>query len=553
MNFRNRTTLWLVLLVALVMLWDNWKVFNGGTSLFFGSSAKQEQPQTARAKRKAERVQAVKDAQLEAEKKNAPSKLIDISTDLVSAQIDVSGGVIKYLELLKYPDTKGDDPTRGTRIFDTVAPRTYMAQTGLIGGDFPNHKSAYVLKSGPLNTDNDQKIDVVFESVKNQVKLIKTFTFERGSYVIGVKHEVVNMGKTPIDPSVYLQLVRDGDTPEGESKLTHTFTGPAVYTDAEKFDKIDFDDVEEGDADHAHEATDGWFAMVQHHFVSAFVPADLIERKIYTRKVDENLYAVGNILPLGTLAPGEKVSTEARLFAGPQESFLLEKTAVGLDLVKDYGWVTIVAKPVYWLLAQIQKVISNWGWSIIALTVLIKLLFAPLSAASYRSMANMKECQPKIKDIRDRYKDDKQQMNAAVMALYKEEKINPLGGCLPVVIQIPVFIALYWVLLASVEIVNAPWIGWIVDLSVPDPYFILPILMAGSMFVQQRMSPPPPDPLQAKIMMAVPVVFSVMFFFFPSGLVLYWVVNNVLSVSQQWWINKRHEAKRNQKKNANKA
>jgi YidC/Oxa1 family membrane protein insertase len=278
--------------------------------------------------------------------------------------------------------------------------------------------------------------------------------------------------------------------------------------------------------------------MIQHYFVSAFVPPEKAPREIFTKKVD-NLYAVGNILPLGTIAPGATVSMDTRLYSGPQESETLIKVAPGLELVKDYGWLTIVAKPIFWLMVQIHNVLGNWGWTIIVLTIMIKLLFFPLSAASYRSMAKMKLVTPKMTAIRERHKGDPQKMNQAMMELYKTEKINPLGGCLPIVVQIPVFIALYWVLLASVEMRNAPWLGWIHDLASPDPFYILPVLMAVSMFIQTKLNPTPPDPIQAKVMMFMPIIFSVMFFFFPAGLVLYWVVNNILSITQQWFITRK--------------
>ena len=542
MNFRNRTTLWLVFTVSLIMLWDNWQVYKGGDSLFFGSSISKKAPETAREKRKAQREQVKADA-LKAEeiKLSGPSQLIEVTTDLVKAKVDTAGGVIKYLELFGYPDAA--DKTKNRVLFDTAEPRTYLGQTGLIGGDFPTHKTAYKIKPGPHDTKQEKEVQLVFEGERNGVKLIKSFTFKRDDYVIDVKHEIINNSKETIDPSLYLQIVRDGEDPEGESKLTSTYTGPAVYTDEDKFDKVDFDDIEDMNADHATKADNGWFAMLQNHFVSAFIPSENAKREIYTRMIDKNLFAVGNVLPLGKMAPGEKVVVDAKLYSGPQNAFVLEELAPGLELVKDYGWVTIIAKPVYAMLAKIHQYIGNWGWSIIALTVLLKLIFAPLSAYSYKSMANMKVVNPKIQALRDRYKDNKQEMNAAMMALYKEEKINPMGGCLPMVIQIPVFIALYWVLLSSVEIVGAPWLGWITDLSVPDPFYVLPLLMAGSMFLQQKMSPPPPDPMQAKIMMFVPVVFSVMFFFFPAGLVLYWVVNNVLSIAQQYYINQKYGGK----------
>ncbi|MEA5096965.1 MAG: membrane protein insertase YidC [Burkholderiaceae bacterium] len=545
MTFRNRTTLWLVLVISCVMLWDNWQVYNGGSSFFFQSSGK-SQASAKKTRAKASEQKEVEQAVEEKTAAPAPTEVVQIATDVVIADIDTAGGVIKRLELLKHKDKV--DPSKNMVLFDTESPRTYLAQTGLTGGKFPSHKTAFVAKPGARSLGDADQVQLVLEAEQGGVKLVKTFTFKRGDYTIGVKHDVTNLNKTPIEPSLYLQLVRDGDKPEGESKLASTFTGPAVYTDADKFQKLDFEKIEKGKEEHANKADNGWVAMVQHYFVSAFIPPDKVEREIYSSKVDTNLYAVGDILPLGAVAPGATASMDARLYAGPQDAVMLEKTAPGLELVRDYGWVTIIAKPIFWLLLQIQKVVGNWGWSIIWLTVLIKVLFVPLSAASYRSMANMKECQPKIEDIRERYKDDKPAMNKAMMDLYKTEKINPLGGCLPVVIQIPVFIALYWVLLASVEIRNAPWLGWITDLAMPDPWYILPVLMAVSMFVQQKMTPPPPDPTQAKVMMFMPLVFSVMFFFFPAGLVLYWIVNNLLSIAQQAWVNKRYEADKAKKK-----
>jgi YidC/Oxa1 family membrane protein insertase len=329
-----------------------------------------------------------------------------------------------------------------------------------------------------------------------------------------------------------------------------TFSGPAVYTELEKFQKVSYEDIEKGKNPPAKLVEYGWIAMVQHYFVSAFLPEDKVSSELFTKKIDAHLYAVGAIMKLGTIAPAASLAQSGKIYAGPQESALLENFATDFDLVKDYGWLTIIAKPIFGLMDYIYFVLGNWGWTIIVLTILIKLAFFPLSAASYRSMAKMKLVTPKMTAIRERHKNDPQKMNAAMMDLYKTEKINPLGGCLPIVVQIPVFIALYWVLLASVEMRNAPWLGWIHDLSAPDTLFgvipginmpvgLLPILMAVSMFIQTKLNPTPPDPIQAKVMLFMPIAFSFMFFFFPSGLVLYWVVNNVLSIGQQWAITKK--------------
>jgi YidC/Oxa1 family membrane protein insertase len=547
----QRTILWVVFSLSLLVLWDNWMRYNGKPSMFFPTATQQAKPATpagaapgtsTRSDVPQATATAAAPGAVPAGATAVKSEHITITTDVIKADIDTAGGDLKRLELLKHKDTM--DPTKNMVLFDSSASRTYFGQSGLIGGPFPNHKSSFVARPGPRTLDGANELQLVLESEQGGVKLIKTYTFHRGDYTVGVKHDVVNNTGAPINPSLYLQIVRDGTKPEHKSSFfafdpVSTFTGPAVYTDAEKFKKVDFDSIEKGKDEHARKADNGWFAMVQHYFVSAFVPQEKAQREIFTKKVDNNLYAVGNILPLGTVAPGATASMDAKLYSGPQESARLEKVAPGLELVKDYGWLTIIAKPIFWLMEHIHNVLGNWGWTIIVLTVLIKLAFFPLSAASYRSMAKMKTVTPKMQAIRERYKSDPAKMNQAMMELYKTEKINPLGGCLPIVVQIPVFIALYWVLLASVEMRNAPWLGWIHDLASPDPFFILPVVMAASMFIQTRLNPTPPDPIQAKVMMFMPIVFSVMFFFFPAGLVLYWVVNNVLSIAQQWVITKK--------------
>ncbi len=388
--------------------------------------------------------------------------------------------------------------------------------------------------------DGANELSVSFESPEaGGVKYIKTYTFKRGDYAVGVAHEVTNVSAAPVQPQLYLQLVRDGNAPPGESSFYSTFTGPALYTEAKKYHKIDFKDIEKGSAEVAPSATDGWVAMVQHYFASAWLPGEPLQRDFFARKVDTNLYAVGMILPLGEVAPGSTKKLESTLFAGPQEEKKLETLAPGLELVKDYGWFAILSKPLYWLLDKLYGMLHNWGWAIVALVVLIKIAFYWLNASAYRSMAKMKAVAPKVAELRERLKDKPQQMQQEMMRIYREEKVNPMGGCLPIVVQIPVFIALYWVLLSSVEMRNAPWIGWITDLSVKDPFFILPLLMTASTLLQTWLNPTPPDPVQAKMMWIMPLVFSVMFFFFPAGLVLYWLTNNILSIAQQWVINKR--------------
>jgi len=344
-----------------------------------------------------------------------------------------------------------------------------------------------------------------------------------------------------VQPALYLQLQHDGNKAPGGSWFMPSFgINPTMWTPNEHYKKVEFEKIEKGTAEHATKANGGWVAMAQHFFVSAFIPTENAPREIFTKKLATNLYAIGTVQQLGAVAPGATVSNTARLYSGPQDEKVLEKITPGLDLVKDYGMFAIISKPLFWVMDQIHQLLGNWGWTIIAFTILIKLVFFPLSAAGYRSMAKMRVVTPKMQAIRERYKSDPMKMQQATMELYKAEKINPLGGCLPILVQMPVFLALYYVLQASVEMRGAPWVGWIHDLTQPDPYYILPVLYAISMFVTAKLNPQPADPMQAKMMLFMPLAFSVMFVFFPSGLVLYWVVNNLVSIAQQWVITKRY-------------
>ena len=546
----KRTVLLVVFSLSLLMLWENWNIYNGGPSMFapeqrVTSTAAQTSPSTAS-------EQSVPQASVSTSANTSTSnqvpgggtanpqgERITLSTDLLKVEINTAGGELTRVELLKHKDAA--NPEKNVVLMESGAGRTYIGQTGLIGGDFPNHRTMFSARPGARTLESGDTIELVLDAEQNGVKLTKTYVFKRGQYQIDLNHSVVNTTAEAISPSVYVQLVRDGSKLEGDSAFYSTFNGPAIYTATEKFRKVSFEDIEKAKNPAPVRTSDGWIAMVQHYFVTAFLPTANGQHELFTRKIDNNLYAVGSITSMGSVAPGASMSISGKLFAGPQESSALEQFATDFDLVKDYGWLTIIAKPIFWLMEQIQKVLSNWGWTIIVLTIIIKLAFFPLSAASYRSMAKMKLVTPKMTAIRERHKGDPQKMNAAMMELYKTEKINPLGGCLPVLVQIPVFIALYWVLLASVEMRHAPWLGWIQDLSAPDPWYILPVVMAASMFVQTKLNPTPPDPIQAKIMMIMPIAFSVMFFFFPAGLVLYWVVNNLLSIGQQWVITRQSE------------
>jgi YidC/Oxa1 family membrane protein insertase len=569
MNDMRRTLLWVVFSMSLFLLYDGWNKANGKPSLF--SPVAVTKPVAAPAAAPAVGASAalpsstlpVASAASPAAATSVPSTLptaapattlsekVTITTDVVKATLDTQGGDVVRLELLQQVDHT--DRTKNTLVFDQSTDRLYKAQTGLIpapgGAALPNHLTRLSLVPGDRDLKSGaNELQVKFESPDiGGAKLVKTFTFKRGDYVVAVKHEVVNTGTAAINPQLYLQLLRDGNAPAGESSFYFTFTGPAVYTDATKFNKIDFKDIEKRKADqkpdHATADDNGWVAMVQHYFASAWMLGAAADekrpREFFTKKVATNEYSIGMLVPLGVLEPGATKTLESRLFAGPQEENKLSAMAPGLELVKDYGWFTILAKPLFWLLTQLHSFIGNWGWSIVALVVCLKIAFFWLNATAYRSMAKMKAIGPKIAEMRERLKDKPQQMQQEMMRIYKEEKVNPLGGCLPIFVQMPFFIALYWVLLSTVEMRNAPWIGWIADLSAKDPYFILPVLMTLTSLLQTWLNPTPPDPMQAKMMWIMPLMFSVMFFVFPAGLVLYWLTNNILSIAQQYLINKQ--------------
>ncbi|MDA8110693.1 MAG: membrane protein insertase YidC [Betaproteobacteria bacterium] len=466
---------------------------------------------------------------------------VTVRTDLIVAQIDTLGGSLTRLELRKQKST--EDPHKNFVLLDSRY--DYSAESGLIGEGMPNHRSLWRLLPGPLSlAPGSDTLEVRFAAQgPGGLAVEKVYTFHRNSYVIDVAFVLRNQGTATVKPDAYFQLVRDDKPPEGEgSFMQHReYYGPAIYTKEHAYHKLDFADIEKGKAEYPKQARDGWIAMVQHYFVSAWIPAANTQREYFVKRLPDGLYSAGVILPVPQVAPGATVRVDAPLYSGPQEEERLKQAAPGLDLVVDYGWLSIIAWPLFAVLRFYHHWTGNWGVAIILLTVSVKLLFFPLSAASYRSMAKMKLVTPRMQKIREMYANDRAKMNQAMMELYKTEKINPLGGCLPIAVQIPVFIALYWVLLSSIELRNAPFIFWIKDLSALDPYYVLPVLMTISMVVQTRMNPKPPDPVQAKVMTFMPFVFSVMFFFFPAGLVLYWLVNNILSILQQWQIQRMFE------------
>ncbi|HKX44334.1 MAG TPA: membrane protein insertase YidC [Burkholderiaceae bacterium] len=497
------------------------------------------------------------------------SELVVITTDLVKATFDSRGGTLMRLELLKEKEevvkqwyepfvelfdsgakARADAaPRHNVVLFDRTEHRVYEARTGVIGiPGAPNHLTVMnVVPGDRALKDGANDLSISFESPESAgMKLVKTYTFHRGQYTVDVNHELKNVGSAPLaSPQIYLQLVRDAET-TGGSSFYSTFTGPAVYNDNAKFHKIEFKDIDKGSTNYDKTADSGWIAMVQHYFASAWIRSEAGPREFAAQKLEPNetgfsrrLYTIAEVFTLPAIAPGASHSFKSVLFAGPQEENKLKEIAPGLELVKDYGVFKIIAEPLFWVLTQLHKLIGNWGWAIVGLVVLLKIAFYWLNAKAYASMAKMKAINPRIMELRERMKDKPQQMQQEMMRIYREEKVNPLGGCLPIVVQMPFFIALYWVLLSSVEMRQAPWMGWITDLSAKDPFFILPFLMTLTSLLQTWLNPTPPDPVQARMMWIMPLVFSVMFFFFPAGLVLYWLTNNMLSIAQQYIINKR--------------
>ena len=557
MNDIRRTILWVIFGFSMVLLWDQWQVHNGNKATFFPTPApavKVDTNSTSANTNKAG-IPAPVTPQPDAasvpvvETRATTKEWVQLETDVAKLTFDTEGGSLVRVELLKHADEQ--KPGSNIVLLDDSKDRIYTAQTGLIsstpGVALPNHKTPMTVRSGARQLKaGENTVSITFESaLQNGVKLVKTYTIHRGAYDMSVKHDIVNTGNQDVTPQLYFQLVRDGNKPAGESSFYSTFTGPAIYTDAKKYQKVEFADIKKKKVDVEKQSTAGYVAMVQHYFASAWVLPDGLQRDISLDAVDIGVnvpdccYRVTMITPLEVIKPGQTKSVAATFYAGPQEEKKLEALYPGLELVKDYGWLTILAKPLFWLLHQLNNILGNWGWSIVSLVVLLKAAFYWLNAHAYQSMAKMKAINPRIMEMRERLKDNPQQMQTEMMKIYREEKVNPMGGCVPIALQIPVFIALYWVLLSTVEIRNAPWVGWIHDLSAPDPYFILPLFMTLTTLLQTALNPAPPDPMQAKMMWIMPLAFSVMFFFFPAGLVLYWITNNVLSIAQQWLINIR--------------
>jgi YidC/Oxa1 family membrane protein insertase len=545
----QRIILFFALSFVLLLIWQAWQEdFPASPS---ATTAVTEGVETARPADVPSAVNGARDTAKTTEMAVATPKISDnkletagrvhVVTDTLDVDIDLRGGDLREVDLIEYPVDLSKEKTPFRLLQDSES-HILIAQSGLLSANgAPDHHAIYKADQTSYRLadgQNQLKVDLHWQNDQG-IQVIKTFTFTRNSYEVGVEHKVINDSAKVWQGHQYEQLQRTRPGADEKSTFINTYTGGVIYSSEEKYEKYSFDDMD--DKDLSRDITSGWAAMIQHYFVTAWLPPSDQTFKYYSKAPDNRPYVLGMVSPALKIAPGQSGSFKNNIYIGPKEQKRLEKITPSLKLTVDYGILTILAQPLFWLLTHLHKLFNNWGWSIIVLTLIIKLVFYKLSATSYRSMANMRKLAPRVATIRERYGDDRQRMSQAMMELYKKEKINPLGGCLPMIVQIPVFISLYWVLLESVEMRQAPFIGWIHDLSIKDPYYVLPLLMGVSMFIQQRLNPPPPDPVQAKVMMALPFIFTLFFAFFPAGLVLYWVANSVTSILQQWIITRNIE------------
>jgi YidC/Oxa1 family membrane protein insertase len=464
------------------------------------------------------------------------SKRIRVATDVLRLEIDTQGGDIRVMDLLAYPETKGE-PDKKVRLLSDDPANWHIVQSGLLtsGGETPNHLAVWEAENDRFALAEGQdtlRVPLTWRDAKG-VNVTKTFIFKRGSYLIGVEHAVRNNSDAAWRARPYTQLQRVRPANTG-SQLVRSYTGGVYYNAEDKYKKLDFDDMESSNLNRT--AAGGWFAMIQHYFVAAWIPPAEGTNTFYSKKLPGMRYLLGASSDDVEVPAGGQTTISAGLFAGPKLQQPMELAATGLELTEDYGILTVIAKPIFWLMQKSYGLFHNWGIAIITVTLVIKLMFYKLSEASYRSMARMRKLQPRLQSLKEQFGSDKQRFNQAMMDLYRKEKVNPLGGCLPILIQIPVFISLYWVLAESVQLRQAPFFLWLDDLSALDPYFLLPLLMGVTMWIQQKLNPSSMDPMQEKILKMFPFIFTVFFAFFPSGLVLYWVVNNSLSIVQQWHI-----------------
>lgn len=542
----TRFILLIALGLVLTMIWQAWQEDYPATVEVIDSSVPAPVPEkqftsealTEDQQRSAESNNAVPTI---SNKQDLAGKIIRVKTEVLDIEINTQGGTVQRTELLNYPITKNGENSENVVLLNNEENGFYLVQGGLLSkSDQANHKTVFHAEKLNYHIDDNETLSVPLTwQSENGLSIIKTFTFYKDSYIVDIDYKVENNLSETWVGSAYGQINRTEPTDSG-SYFLYTYTGAVVSSPEKRYEKIEFAEIVEDKL--SLDVANGWAAMLQHYFVTALIPHSKEEQyHYYTLNPDKRSYVIGAITPTKSIAAGASDNLSHRFYVGPKLQKELPEYADGLDLTVDYGVFWFLAKPVFWLLDHIHDVVNNWGWSIVLVTLLLKILFFKLSAAGYRSMASMRQVQPRLISIRERYKDDRARLNQAMMDLYKEEKINPLGGCFPILIQIPVFISLYWVLLESVELRQADFILWINDLSVADPYFVLPLLMGVTMFIQQKLNPAPMDPVQAKVMTFLPIVFTVFFAFFPSGLVLYWVVNNTLSIAQQWVITRNIE------------
>lgn len=543
----RRSILWMIFAFSLFMIWNSWMTYNNPPA---PQLTEQQQQEAKALEADLATPSSIPSSATDANSPqvamndgtNAPGsehEIITINTDVFTMLFDTKGAQIVGAKLHL---SQEDD---ANKIQDFVlldnGLNIYTVQSGLVGPNginYPNQNTIFRLVSEQTDMTGES-LDIVFEAESDGLKLTRTYTFYHGTFKIDVNDTITNISSEPQTPSIYLQITHDNQDAGGGTYFDSAFNGFAMYTDQGRFEKFSFSDIAKNNGSEVKNANDGWISYIQQFFVTAWVPEEGKERFYDTRQISKDLYAISTIEPLGTVQPASSVSSNSVLWVGPQDQKQLSEISPNLDLVVDYGWLTIIAKPMFKLMTWLHSFIGNWGWTIVVLTIIIKIVLYPLSAASYRSMARMKNIAPRMQALKEKFGDDKQKLNQAMMELYRTEKINPMGGCLPILLQIPIFLTLYRVILASVELRGAPWVLWIQDLSVADPYYILPAIMTATMFLQFKLNPTPPDPMQARIMMIMPLVFGAMMFMFPAGLVLYWVVNNILSIAQQQLINSR--------------
>lgn len=546
-----RSFWWLALAFTLFWIWIQWEAFVAQKKAANVETAQVQTQEGA----PSSQLDAIPQApQASAKQSDLPQVMpshgpvIQVKTDEYDLDISLEGGNLVRLALLQYPVT-GDDPTNPFVLLDTGRSLFFTAQTGLAAvGEVsaPTHKARFVSPASAYTMAADaQELRVPLVWQDQGVEVTKTYVFTRGSYKVGVEYAIRNQSAAPYVVSPYAQIIRNKFDNTGNNQFIYTFTGGVAYTQEEKYRKIALGDM--STTPYKADTLGGWAGMIQHYFAVVALGDPTQTNHLFSGVVDQVGYKMGIMQPSVEVPVGGQIQVRQDLWVGPKLQHQMYATAEGLELTVDYGILTLIAEPIFWLLEKIHALVGNWGWSIILLTILIKLLFYKLSATSYRSMAHMRDIGPKLKQLKERYGDDKVTFQKKMMEMYREEKINPLGGCLPILVQIPVFIALYWVLMESVELRQAPWILWINDMSVMDPYYILPILMGLSMFVQQMLNPTPMDEMQAKIMKWLPLVFTFFFLWFPAGLVIYWVTNNILSIAQQWWIIKTIEKEKAEK------